>query len=328
MQGAQPGRRSTKRPLLTLGLILGIAVLVAALGTASLLLLGGNPANNDRNRAALAVESYLTALSSGDADTALAHLADVPEEQTFLTRETLGQSLALGAITDLEVGTPAADLAVPVRYRIGGHPVETTHHAAPGPDGQWQVTDGLATAHVVRPKVPVLLNGIALDSDEIALFPGTYALSTGQPHLQFTEDTVAVSSAAAGPRISPQPELTEAGRDAFLQATRTALTKCLQQKSMAPRGCPQSAALPEGNTPLPETIEWKLATEPDWEHLQPQLSVADETRAELALPLAVTISLQVDTGTGIATIDANPLDFTSKVRAQMTEETVRVEFTR
>ncbi|WP_145978753.1 hypothetical protein [Granulicoccus phenolivorans] len=324
-----PGRRRrTDQRLLTVVLVLGVTVLVAGLGTAALLLLQGGPPGAGTARARAVVEDYLAALGNADADAALALLSEPPADRTFLTRPVLEASGALAPLTDVQVGTPTADNEVPVSYRLGPQQVATSYSVQQGPDGAWKVTDGLASAQVIRPKVPVRLNGVELHDGTVEIFPGSYQLSTGLPYLAYTEDTFTVTDPAASAQVTPRAALTAEGRAAFLRATRTALTKCLAQQAMAPAGCPQSAALPAGNTPQPETIEWKLAKEPDWESLQPELSVADESRAEVSLPLELTISLKVDTGRGIATIDRTPLNLTAKVRAPMTQETVQVAFTK
>lgn len=188
------------------------------------------------------VTNYLQAIAANDSVKALAELADRPADSTLLTDEVLRAAHVEYPMTRVRV-TETNSARVPATFEIGGEQVAVTIPVTVS-DGQFKVTDGgLATADLSRVRklgIPVLVGGRAAASDEPALFPSTYPVTSGDDRFDLNPTTPlkAVHPGSTAGLPEQRLAITSIGTTAVRTAVRTSLTACSEQRAVAPAGCP------------------------------------------------------------------------------------------
>jgi len=188
------------------------------------------------------VEEYLTAVSEGDAETALTYVETYADD-SLLTDEALAASLELAPITDIvveesdDIGDYGSTV-VSASFAIGGETVEREFEVSKYSD-EWQLYDGLVTASLNSLEgLGLTVNGIEVDDTSVALFPGTYQLELAYEEFTIESDTdsdtdtfTIVTDDDTEDFWMLQPALTEDGAATFRSLVRAAIEECVAMKS-------------------------------------------------------------------------------------------------
>lgn len=192
-----------------------------------------------------AVSGFLQAVAKGDPATAVSYAASPGLDTTLMTPEVLAASAKLAPMTDIAV-TPVTDpdaTSVPVTYTLGKTPVSTSFEVVKTSDDAWKlaaISTDLDVSVVKEDGIPMLVNGVALKKATVALLPGVYRFTSGQPNYDYgKQNDLLVESPADSPDITQlQPGLSSKGRAAALSALKKSWSKCLDSDDAKPSGCP------------------------------------------------------------------------------------------
>ncbi len=259
----------------TTGLALAVAmVLVSAailsqtgrLGLTLVVLTGQVPTSADA-----VVNAYLSAIAKGDASKAVSYLSPAPSNSLLLTDAVLRRSNELAPFTIVTVKAGPSEItgtqSVAATYRIGDTEVSTSFSTAFA-EGQWVIRGGpgsIGVGSLRAAGIPLFVNGQEIPDtmDSLPAFPGTYELSTRSSLIDFASpSTLLVRSADEAPIIGAvQLELTAAGRQATLDAVKTAVGACLAQKSLQPAGCPQNIEQNPNEPVVTDSIAYTATSE-------------------------------------------------------------------
>jgi len=186
-----------------------------------------------------AVWGFLQAIQNSDAEAAMAYMADVPDDTTFLTDDVLMASNNLAALTNIGV-TPSygTDVkSVDVSYDIGDEPV-TTSFGVTLTDYGYLLSDVLTTVDLsgyYQDSVGMQLNGVSLDNASIMgamLFPGTYQITMDNPMLALSSDTFTVTEPHVSTADSGDVVLSDDAHAKIASAVSSTLKGCLKEKKL------------------------------------------------------------------------------------------------
>lgn len=223
--GPEENKGSNKGAIIAV--IVGVVVLIGAAVLALVLLLGGDddaeaeeggdggeqtvdPSANESPDTL--VEAYLTALSEGDAETALGFIEDAPNDTTFMSDEVLQHANDVAPLTNIEVGevgeideyTYSED--VTVDFTIGEGPdaesVSTRITTYGNDDGTWALSSSEVVASVTEPSstgaLDVTVNGETITHGDADVFWGlAYEFDLEQENFTFAGGANPAANAAA-----------------------------------------------------------------------------------------------------------------------------------
>jgi len=297
-RGSGTGARKSKLPLILgaagAALLLIVVVALAALSGRDDETAGGtsgpssDPAGSASAPAAAkpsdAVRGFLEAVAANDGEKAAAYLEDPPADKTFLAREVLEASAKKGAITDIDVPEVTDKYAykVSASYRVGEEQV-SDDYSVTGSGGAWKLSRALTAidlSYLRDETLPMLINGVEVTTDEVSLLPGTYAFTTKSRWITYGDKaqvTLTGPSDYDSPRLTPT--LNPDGKAEFLERTKAAFEKCLDQHKLAPKGCPNRLDLRSGQKVDQSTIRWSLTNNP-FRNARVTLDSSDPTAAE------------------------------------------------
>jgi len=252
--GTQMGPGAPKKSNKTLyGVIAGAVALVIIIGV----IIGiavtrksstppADPSNTPSPAAAAkpsdAVKGYLDALAAGDANTAIGFGSAEPADKTFLTDEVLKGSAAKNPITEINVPevSDAYAYSVSASYTLGKTKVSGDFNVAKEGDS-WklsEVAQKIDLQNIRTTTLPMTINSVKVQTDNVYLFPGVYAVSSGLPAVSYGNGSLTVKSLADYTSTSDlDPTLTGVGKTDFIKQSKALLASCLGQKSLAPKGC-------------------------------------------------------------------------------------------
>ncbi|GAA3613559.1 proline-rich domain-containing protein [Microlunatus ginsengisoli] len=212
--------------------------------------------------AADAVRAYFAALTSNDADAALALGVDRPDEKALLTSAVLAESNRIAPIRDVTV-TDTSDPGggtVSVSYRIGATAVRESMPVVKVGD-EWRLGRtytwlDLATATAYG-RNPVVVNKVRLSRTTAGVFPGTYAFASASRYTSLSSRSVTVAGLTRTPSTTAlRLQLTKVGVDQVRNAARKSVTSCMKQRKLHPAGCPLGVN-PGGYRVDAKTLRWK-----------------------------------------------------------------------
>jgi hypothetical protein len=212
-------------------------------------------------KASDAVTGYLTALASADADAAIAYSAEPLTKGGTLTDSVLAQSNKRAPLRDINV--PAVDdenaVTVDATYKLGNKSVSESFDVIKS-GSDWKLQRVVADLNLggARYKgVPLFMNGAKVSRNVVSVFPGSYTLTTGRKSVSYgSKSTLLVRGPSDLPSTSGiQLSLTKSGTKSVKNAAERSYSKCLKQKSVAPKGCP--FGLTTGSFKITKsTIKW------------------------------------------------------------------------
>lgn len=288
--GAEPRRRPVRGWII---FVLVAVVAIAAGGITGRVLWGVSGGTGPSDT----VLRFFTALSTNDAQGALAELATTPANTSFITDGVLAAAHAKGAIADINVPATNSTL-VPVSYTLAGEPVTDRISVEPVGNGYKISTalnsGGISLKDKIRAQLPLTMAGQAVDSDTIVLLPGVYPLTTVTDQLQYGTGTIVIKHLTDTLSSNDlKVSVTDSGKASTDDAVIASLAACVAQKSFAPEGCPFSFSVPGAD---PATVSWTLLSRPA-DDLMITVSPSDISQSTVEVPLSVRITYVSGTAT-------------------------------
>lgn len=237
-----PPKRSNKTILLigagVVAVIIVIAVIVAMLPKAGTNDPSGGGLPAPAKSGTEAVRGYLEALAASDSAAALSYADQPPSDTTLLTDEVLTASNAVAPITDIQISEPAGKFKpIPVTYMLGDKPVNTEYLATDA-SGSWKIYDVTADILLIDMNgVPIAINGVPVTDTEVAVFPGAYTATTTNELYKVKGGTFLIDSPTRFTPPTMQLDLSSTGQQRLRAAAQKQLNHCLDQTSLAPKGC-------------------------------------------------------------------------------------------
>lgn len=269
------GASSGSNKKLLIGIVAGVLVLALVglaifFATRKKTTAGPGPTDPSSSAAAAnpgdAVKGYLEAIAGGNAETALSYAKTTPTDTTFLTDAVLKTAMTNSPITDIKVSAPADSYSyanVGYSYKLGTRQINDDMSVEKIGD-VWKVSDVAADVNLgsysFTGKVPMMLNGVAVNASKIYLFPGTYTVTSGWKYVDYGTGKFVVDSPNAYPSASNlQPTLNAAGVAQFKALAKAKLDACMKAKQLAPAGCGFAVRAPSGVKINPATISWAIS---------------------------------------------------------------------
>ena len=218
------------------------------------------------------VSSYLRALGSGDAQTALSLAAIAPSDTTMLTDSVLARATA-GMITDVSVPEVANQSAttVPATYSLNGQAVTTTF-AVKNVGGQFRLQRVAAEVNLsTLARVPVTLAGLRPPGTRVQLFPGVYPVAAANKYFSFGSASVSVADLKDLTPGSRTLAVSSSGSAAINKAVAAKYTWCLKQNSLRPSGCGIWFRQPTGTKFRTSTISYRTTSGAKWSKAKKKL---------------------------------------------------------
>ncbi|MGD8193592.1 hypothetical protein ACEXQB_003745 [Herbiconiux sp. P18] len=284
--GPPPGQQPPKKKGLSTGAIIGIvagglvlllviAIVIGVVAVRGLMAGSGGSGGSEESgggserTASQTVEDYFTALTEGDAETAISLLGTAPDDDTLLTDEVLAASNELAPITDFEIvddQTSAGSSEVTVAYQLGDTPVTATYSLYDySEDGSWVLSGGTGSLGVSQfAGLGLTVNGQEADGEVFDVFPGTYELATSLPNFTLTGETVVTSTEPYGSvdTTGIDAGLSDAALTQFRSLVQAAVDACLASTSLtAGCGLDVPATLSDGTQLADGTISRSLSAE-------------------------------------------------------------------
>ncbi|WP_439902134.1 hypothetical protein [Microbacterium azadirachtae] len=299
--GGQPPKKASKG--LLWGLIGGGAALViVAILVVALLVV---PAlTRSSATAADTVKAYLTAVSKGDAKTALGYLESVPDKK-LLTDSVLKASDKLGGVSHITVkkgGEGKYSGAVAASFEVGGRTVSTTYEVYKVKDA-WKITNGVTPISLDSLRgLDATFNGVpTADITDAYVFPGTYQIALDSKYFSIDgESTFAIASYDdASALYDVRTKLNDAGVSQFRSLVRSAVETCVAMKTLAtPCGMDITAIDLSGASPVEGTVTRTLTADGSaaLDALQPESNGSSPTVVSAYDSIPVDMSLQGSDG--------------------------------
>lgn len=300
--GPQPPRRSSKG--LLWGLIGGgAALLLVAILVVALLVV---PAiTRSSVTAADAVKAYLTAVSQGDAKTALGYLESVPSKG-LLTDEVLKESNRLAPISHISVakgGEGKNSATVIASYRIGDKTMSSVAYEAYRIKDSWKIANGVSPVSFQSLSgLDATINGVPTGKlTDAYVFPGTYELALDSKYFSIDGDATftIVSPEDAAALYTVKTALNDAGVAQFRSLVRSAVEACVAMKTLAtPCGMDITAIDLSGASPVEGTVARTLTADGSaaLDNLKPESGGSSPTVVSSYDSISVDMTLQGSDG--------------------------------
>lgn len=231
------------------------------------------------------VEDYLTALSEGDAETALTFV-NPSSGSDLLTDDVLKASIELNPIGDIVVKEESTENdygyeVVEASFTIGDTTVDRTFevYEAYGDEGDLEIVDGLVSfsSPYGFEGLGLTVNGAEVPVDYTDVFPGTYQFAVGIDAFAIDGETTFVLSDddSSEAIYDVRSTLSEAGTAKFRELVAASFNECLAMKTLdTPCGMNTSTMSQDGYTPIDGTITRTIDAEAQakLDNLQPQVS--------------------------------------------------------
>ena len=185
------------------------------------------------------VQHYLNSIAAGDADKALRDLAEKPAKTDLMTDDVLAASAKAAPITDIKVTwTERTARSVKTSYTIGEKKVEANYPVVANGNG-FRINGGYLAMDLssLPAGLSYRMNGAALGRGEVALFPGSYTLSTSNPYLSLGKGaTFIVKSPTESATPTPEPTISESGVKSVRALVSAEVSRCLKSDKLK-AGC-------------------------------------------------------------------------------------------
>jgi GH24 family phage-related lysozyme (muramidase) len=248
-----------------------------------------------------AVAGYLQALATGDAVAALSYAADPAPTGPLLTNEVLVESGERAALTEVQV--PVVEdqdaTSVSATYTLGDSAVSESFDVVKVADA-WKLSRAvkdLDISFLVGGSVPVKINGVTVDQESVAVLPGSYAFTTGLPHVGYGSKNVVLvkSPYVEADTFSIQSKLTKSGEKAVISAAKKRYNTCLDANSLTPKNCP--IRFKSDYSYKKSTINWEQVGRNPFRKAKVTLD-GTQARIEIPLNLRLTASCTSQGGAG------------------------------
>lgn len=311
-QYPQQGEAAPRKGLPTgalIGIIAGGVVLLLIIAAVVWAVLaprggGGGFAGLGSESPSEAVESYLTALSEGDAETALGYV-DAYEADTLLSAEVLQHSNELAPISGITVAeaveTGPEQYRVDASFTIGDQQVDRSFEV-------WQYDDTVIGDGLVRFGVSAFdglgptVNGVEYNGESTSVFPGAYELGLETEGFEVSgmEGPLYLgesSDADSLYELTPAP--TEETVQTFREMVSDSLKECLKSKSVTTDcGMDVSGFSQDGYKAIDGTVERSLKADGKaaLKSLEPRANYEHPTLLESSDYIGVDMTLEAKKG--------------------------------
>jgi hypothetical protein len=299
--GGQPPKKTSKG--LIWGLVGGgVVVLLAMILVVALLVV---PAiTRSSVSAADTVKAYLTAVSKGDAKTALGYLEGVPDKK-LLTDAVLRESGTLGGVSHISVkkgGDGKYTSSVEATFRVGDRTVTRSYDVYKVKDA-WKITNGvIPVAMGSLQGLDATFNGVPVaEIGNPYVFPGTYRVEMDSKYFSIDGDstfTIATEDDAAA-LYDMHAELNDAGVSEFRSLVRSAVEACVAMKTLStPCGMDITGIDLSGATALEGTVTRTLTADGNatLDSLEPESNGSSPTVVSAYDYVSVDMELQGSDG--------------------------------
>jgi len=308
--GAQPGQAAGPQPpkKSSKGLLWGLigggaAVLIAAILVVALLVA---PAiTRSSVTAADTVKAYLTALSKGDAKTALGYLEGVPNT-VLLTDAVLKESNTLAPISHIAVvkgGEGKTTATVIASYRIGDKTLSAVSYEVYRIKDAWKIANGVNPISLdALHGLDATFNGVRTENISNAyVFPGAYKIALDSKYFSIDGDaTFTIGSPEdAAALYDVKTALNDAGVTEFRSLVRSAVEACVAMKTLStPCGMDITAIDLSGASPVEGTVTRTLTADGSAAlgNLEPESSGSSPTVVSSYDSISVDMTLQGSDG--------------------------------
>ena len=255
--------------------------------------------------AADTVKAYLTAVSKGDAKTALGYLEGVPDK-TLLTDAVLKESNRLAPISRISVakgGEGKSTATVIASYRIGDKTLSSVTYEAYRIKDTWKIANGVNPVSLDALRgLDATFNGVpTADIKNAYVFPGAYEIALDSKYFSIDGDTTLTiaSPEDAAALYDVKTALNDAGVAAFRSLVRTAVEGCVAMKTLAtPCGMDITAIDLSGASPVEGTVTRTLTADGSAAlgNLEPESSGSSPTVVSSYDSISVDMTLQGSDG--------------------------------
>jgi hypothetical protein len=279
-----------------------------------------------------AVKSYLDALAAGQAAVALALGKDQPTDTTFLTDAVLADSLKRAPITAITVSPPddEYDNSIEASYKLGDQQVNETFTVQKSGDNYllYDIAQNVSVESIRSRTLPLLINGVPVQTDEVNLFPGSYLLTSGNEYASYGNGKLVIKHPGDYPNAYDlRPKLTKAGTDAFISAAKAKLAACVKEPKLRPAGCPFfNLREREGQDIDEKTIKRTIDGDP-WSNAEPKLNFQDPGIAEVSVSIDWSATAKGHEDGRSATFSADGYDYVT-AKAAITDDPLKPVFSR
>ncbi|MDO5094672.1 MAG: hypothetical protein Q4D79_14865 [Propionibacteriaceae bacterium] len=247
-QFQNPAPKKNRTPIFIISGVVAVALIAALV----IVLSNTSPKNTETgsNSPSAAADSpeaaqtiatnYLTALSEGRADDALALLQTSGiKDKTLLTNEVLADSLKRAPLTDIKVSDVSGEnnyYAVEVSYTLGDTPTTDTLRVNTEEGKVTSILPNLSLSYTKG--IDATVNGVAVKSkDLVSVFPGSYTMASANEYLEFTGETTTLLANSDSHRTNSfELSVSEAGIAMFREKVVPEAEACLASTSLDP-GC-------------------------------------------------------------------------------------------
>jgi hypothetical protein len=277
-----------------------------------------------------AVKSYLDALAAGQAAVALALAKDQPTDTTFLTDAVLADSLQRAPITGITVSPPddEYDNSIDASYKLGDQQVNETFTVQKTGDKYllYNVAQKVSVESIRSRTLPLLINGVAVQTDDVYLFPGSYLFTTGNKYASYGNGKLVIKHPTDYPdAYELRPKLTKDGTETFVEAAKAKLAFCVKQPKLRPAGCAFFNLRERTGQSIDEkTIKRTVDGDP-WSNAEPKLNYSDPAIAEVSVSVNWSATAKGRENGQTSTFTAKGYDYVT-VRAKITETPLKPVF--
>jgi hypothetical protein len=279
-----------------------------------------------------AVKSYLNALAAGQASVALALGKDQPTDTTFLTDAVLADSLKRAPITDITVSPPddEYDSSIDASYKLGDQQVNEAFTVQKNGDKYllYNIAQKVSVETIRSRTLPLLINGVAVQSDDVYLFPGSYLLTSGNKYASYGNGKLVIKHPTDYPNAYDlRPKLTKVGTEVFVDAAKAKLAACVKERKLRPAGCPFFNLRERSGQDIDEkTIKRTIDGDP-WSNATPKLSFSDPAIAEVSVSIKWSATAKGRENGQNQTFSADGYDYVT-AKARITVEPLKPLFSR
>jgi hypothetical protein len=275
-----------------------------------------------------AVSEFLTALSQGDAETAMLYCSRSVEDTTFLTNEFYSSIAEDNPITDIQVPdvevSTSPTVIVEAQYTLDQHHVSATFTARRS-GWYWLLDQGVQeVALPVVARMPVTLSGVDVSQKTtVSLLPGVYDMGIASDMISISNGRFVIEDPYGYlPLDAFSLALTESAIADIRTAAQTKLAQCIAAKSIAPDGCGFSVTNDSDNDIDPESITWTLSdNDGSFADLVPALDYSSAATASATTSVSLTVTVTFVDGhkaSARTTIRLVQADFSDPMGIQIT----------
>jgi hypothetical protein len=279
------------------------------------------------------VKAYLEALAAGNAAAALSLAKDQPTDKTFLTDAVLAESNKRAPITEIAVSPPDSeyDSSIEASYKMGDQQVNETFTVQKQGENYllYDVTQDVNLETIRSRTLPLQINGVGVTADKVDLFPGSYALTTGNNYIAYGGGPLVITGPTDyASAYDHRPAITEAGTKAVVAAARTKLAGCAKEAKLKPSGCPFLNIRENSGQNVNESSIRRRILEDPFSNVEPRLDYRDPAIAEFNFTVRWSATASgTQSGRRARFEIPSASDFTT-VRARLTNEPIKVVFGR